>query len=157
MDVETKPLGRKKLNPKRVVRGSTRLHSELDSLFVYGTLMKGGDIHDLLKRHDIRFLGKAKMRGDLYLFRSENYPGAIPTAHPEHFVHGELYKLSNPSKALTALDKAEGCDEGLFYRRMMTVMQNGRKVRAWAYLYAKSPARAQLLPNGKFLQMRKTA
>jgi gamma-glutamylcyclotransferase (GGCT)/AIG2-like uncharacterized protein YtfP len=125
-------------------------------LFVYGTLMRGGDIHDLLK-HRVDLLGKAKMRGALYWFRAENYPGAVVTYQPDRFVHGELYRLLDPSKILPILDKAEGCKEGLFERRPVDVIRNGRKIRAWAYLYARSPGKAQLIPSGNFLQLHATA
>jgi gamma-glutamylcyclotransferase (GGCT)/AIG2-like uncharacterized protein YtfP len=135
--------------------GAGRTHGEL--LFVYGTLMRGGEIHNLLQRPGIRFVGKAKMRGELYMFKSAGYPGAVESAKNGQFVHGELYRVAEPRRRFPVLDKAEGCEEGLFERREVPVRRGSRTMRAWTYLYAKSPASGKPLAGGKFLPLRQSA
>jgi gamma-glutamylcyclotransferase (GGCT)/AIG2-like uncharacterized protein YtfP len=127
-------------------------------LFVYGTLMRGGKLHRALAPSpNVRFAGKAKIRAELYRLRGEEYPGAVPTSKLNRFVHGELYTLSNPDRILKRIDKIEGCDEGLFMRRLVDVWQNGKKHRAWTYLYGKPVSSAEPLPHGKFLPVHAVA
>src|ERR1700682_4590469 len=108
-------------------------------LFVYGTLMRGGKLHRALAPSTtVNFMGKAKIRAELYRPRGEEYPGAVPTSKPNRFVYGELYILRDPDRILKRIDEIEGCDEGLFMRRLVEVWQDGKKHRAWTYFYAKS-------------------
>lgn len=127
-------------------------------LFVYGTLMRGGKLHHALAPSpNVKFLGKAKIRAELYRPRGEEYPGAVLTSKPNRFVHGELYTLSNPDRILRRIDKIEGCDEGLFNRHLVDVWQHGMKRKAWTYLYGKSVSSAEPLPHGKFLPVHAVA
>ena len=127
-------------------------------LFVYGTLMRGGKLHRALSPSpSIKFVGKAKIRAELYRPRGEEYPGAVRTSKANRFVHGELYSLRNPDRILKRIDEIEGCDEGLFMRRLVDVWQNGKKQRAWTYLYGKSVSSAEPLPHGKFLPVHAVA
>ncbi len=120
-------------------------------LFVYGTLMRGQRSHrELARNRDARFAGTAKIQGELYRLRDVNYPGAVPTARPEHFVHGELYVLRNAERALRALDEFEGCGDGLFRRALVDVWTRERIVKAWTYFYARPLQQADLVPNGRY-------
>jgi gamma-glutamylcyclotransferase (GGCT)/AIG2-like uncharacterized protein YtfP len=121
-------------------------------LFVYGTLMRGGNLHHLLRPQDgAIYVGEGKIRGLLYGFRGANYPGAVATREPGRFVHGELYSLSEANALLERLDRYEGCDEGLFVRQDVQVL-GGKRLRAWAYFYARplASAGAALIPGGRF-------
>jgi gamma-glutamylcyclotransferase (GGCT)/AIG2-like uncharacterized protein YtfP len=127
-------------------------------LFVYGTLMRGGNLHHALAPSpNVKFVGKARIRAELYRPRGEKYPGAIRTSKPNRFVHGELYALRNSGPILKRIDEIEECDEGLFVRRLVDVWQNGKKHRAWTYFYAKSVSSAEPLPHGKFLPVHAVA
>lgn len=124
-------------------------------LFVYGTLMRGAALHYLLRESpQVSFVGKGKIRAKLYRLRGEEYPGAIPSPDENRFVYGELYRLRSPSRILQRVDEAEGCDEGLFVRRSVDVEQDGKKLKAWTYFYAKSLEGAEPLPEGRFVPMR---
>src|SRR5271170_4789003 len=102
-------------------------------LFVYGTLMRGGKLHPALGAlPNVRYVGKAKIRAELYRLRGVEYPGAVQTSRMNRYVHGELYSLSNPDRMLKRIDEIEGCDEGLFKRRLVDVWQNRKKHKAWA-------------------------
>lgn len=126
---------------------------KLNFLFVYGTLMRGGNLHHLLRPPDgAIYVGEGKIRGLLYSFRGANYPGAVATPEVARFVHGELYSLSDSDALLERLDRYEGCDEGLFVRQEVQVLA-GKRLRAWAYFYARplASAGAELIPSGRFL------
>jgi gamma-glutamylcyclotransferase (GGCT)/AIG2-like uncharacterized protein YtfP len=127
-------------------------------LFVYGTLMRGGKLHRALgSSPNVKFAGKAKIRAELYRLRGEEYPGAVRTSRLNRFVHGELYTLRNPDRMLKRIDEIEGCDEGLFKRRLVDVWRNGKKRKAWSYFYGKSVSSAEPLPHGKFLPVHAVA
>ena len=124
---------------------------ERSYLFVYGTLMRGQKSHrELMRNGDARFAGAAKIQGELYKLRNMNYPGAVPTAQPDSFVHGQLYVLRNPEPTLQSLDEFEGCGEGLFRRVIADVWTRGRTVKAWTYFYARPLQQADLVPGGKY-------
>jgi gamma-glutamylcyclotransferase (GGCT)/AIG2-like uncharacterized protein YtfP len=124
-------------------------------LFVYGTLMRGQRLHHHLQRQNgVLYLGKAKIRAQLYRLRGRGYPGAVRTSRAESFVHGELYQLSNPTETLRIMDKIEGCDEGLFVRKRVDIWHGDEKLRGWAYFYAKPVSRADHVPTGQFVQTR---
>ncbi len=126
---------------------------KLNFLFVYGTLKRGGSLHHLLRPHGgAVYVGEGKIRGLLYSFCDANYPGAVATREPGRFVHGEVYSLSDSDRLLQRLDRHEGCDEGLFVRQDVQVL-GGKRLRAWAYFYARplASAGAELIPGGRFL------
>jgi len=120
-------------------------------LFVYGTLMPGETSHHLLKRsQDVELVGAARIRGELYEFRSLDYPGAVPTKRPDRFVNGQLYRLRRPDSTLKILDEFEGCEEGLFRRSLVDVWLDGGKLKAWTYFYARPLKHAELVPTGAY-------
>jgi gamma-glutamylcyclotransferase (GGCT)/AIG2-like uncharacterized protein YtfP len=120
-------------------------------LFVYGTLMRGQKSHGLLaQRRNVEFVGLGKIRGELYELHSHGYPGAIPSAQPDRFVSGQLYRLRNPDSILEDLDEFEGCEEGLFRRALVDAWSKGRKVKAWTYFYARPLGQASPLLTGAY-------
>jgi gamma-glutamylcyclotransferase (GGCT)/AIG2-like uncharacterized protein YtfP len=122
-------------------------------LFVYGTLMSGQRLHKhLTARPDVRLVGNARMRGELYRPLGRRYPGAVRTGRRGRHILGELYELRQPAQTLPVLDRLEGCDEGLFTREQVMVSHKARKRRAWTYLYAKPLANAEPILQGSFAQ-----
>jgi gamma-glutamylcyclotransferase (GGCT)/AIG2-like uncharacterized protein YtfP len=122
-------------------------------LFVYGTLMSGQRLHKhLAERPSIRYLGTARMRGELYRPVSRRYPGAVRTGRKGRHILGELYELRQPSQTFPVLDRLEGCDEGLFTREQVVVSHKARRRRAWTYLYARPLENAELIHQGSFAQ-----
>ncbi len=120
-------------------------------LFVYGTLARGQRLHRYLKKiPGVRFRGEGKIQGELYVLPGEDYPGAILSSDRSLFVLGELYEIPEPSAAFRLLDKVEGCDEGLFRRRLVEVIAAGNRTKAWTYLYAQPLQDAKLIPSGEF-------
>src|SRR5580658_3326949 len=110
----------------------------MEHLFVYGTLMRGGRLHHLLRPSPgVAFAGTARIRGLLYRLARETYPGAVATSQRNRFVYGELYGLRDARALFQRLDEAEGCGEGLFVRRQVEVFRQSSSLRAWTYLYAR--------------------
>jgi|SRR5271163_363182 len=148
MRTKSKPAGRN----GRVSKTKTRLRqpaSKPQYLFVYGTLKRGAKSHHELGRNPgIRFVSEARMRGDLYKLQGEIFPGAVPTSVPNRFVEGDLFALSDPQKTLPDLDGFEGVDEGLFRRDLVDVWARGRRLKAWAYIYARPLTDANPIPAG---------
>jgi gamma-glutamylcyclotransferase (GGCT)/AIG2-like uncharacterized protein YtfP len=119
-------------------------------LFTYGTLKRRGRLHGQVMSQGARYRGNARIRGQLFKISGTSYPGAIPT-RSDNFVTGELYELETPAQALKAIDRLEGCDEGLYVRKLVGAwIGEDRKVRAWAYFYNKPLRKSRLIPSGQF-------
>jgi gamma-glutamylcyclotransferase (GGCT)/AIG2-like uncharacterized protein YtfP len=123
-------------------------------LFVYGTLMKGFR-GDWQRKLGAEFVGRGTIRANLYDLG--DYPGArVVGAEPGRRVSGELYRLRAPELALKFLDKHEEfCplqpNKSLFVRKLLAVtLEDGRKKRAWAYLYNRGIANAKLITTGRY-------
>ncbi|HXE32111.1 MAG TPA: gamma-glutamylcyclotransferase family protein [Terriglobales bacterium] len=126
--------------------------STSSQLFVYGTLMRGQRLHRHLQEAPaIEFMGNARIRGKLYHLPRRRYPGAIRDRGRRDFIHGELYRLAEPQPTLKKLDQLEGCDEGLFERRLVNVWPDGEnKTKAWAYFFARPLEKATPIPAGRY-------
>ena len=61
-------------------------------------------------RTEARLIGAATIQGRLY--RVSWYPGVVDSADPGQRVHGEVYALADPVKALAWLDAYEGIVPG---------------------------------------------
>ena len=120
-----------------------------NKLFVYGTLKRGGELHPELASQKTRFLGPAKIQGRLFRIKGESYPGAVPV-DSQQYIKGELYELEQPDEALRKIDEIEGCDEGLFERRLVDVWAGNKKTKAWAYFYAKPLKKSPPIASGHF-------
>jgi gamma-glutamylcyclotransferase (GGCT)/AIG2-like uncharacterized protein YtfP len=120
-------------------------------LFVYGTLKRGGKSYKRLRKHDgVDFRSSGRIRAELYRLQDKEYPGAVLTSAPDRFVKGDLFVLQDPQKTLRDLDEFEGVDEGLFRRELVDVWSQGRRVKAWVYLYARPLAAAEVIPTGVY-------
>jgi len=80
-------------------------------LFVYGSLMSSA-AHQMGERlrREARLIGEATIQGRLY--KISWYPGAVASGDPGERVHGEVYALDNPGRALAWLDAYEGIVPG---------------------------------------------
>jgi gamma-glutamylcyclotransferase (GGCT)/AIG2-like uncharacterized protein YtfP len=120
-------------------------------LFVYGTLM-GGQREDVLGEVGAKFVGRGTIRAKLYDLGQ--YPGA--KSDQRHQVRGELYRLTDPEKAITLLDEYEEfvVDErrkSLFVRdRALVTLEDGRTRTAWVYLYNRPVDESQFMPSGDY-------
>jgi gamma-glutamylcyclotransferase (GGCT)/AIG2-like uncharacterized protein YtfP len=131
------------------------LTSRGENLFVYGTLRRGFANEPAAPLHRSgQFLGRGKVRGRLYLIA--NYPGLVPAADGDRWVHGELYHLDSPETILDKLDKYEGCGPAdphpHQYRRetVPVLLDSGEWIDAITYVYVLPVHGKQEIPSGEF-------
>ena len=102
-----------------------------------------------LTKESICFLGQAQIKGKLFQIENEAYPGAI-AVDSDDYVIGEVYEIEDPINALWKIDIVDGCDEGLFDRKIVDTWLDGRKVRAWCYFYLKPVDQCEWIESGYF-------
>ena len=117
------------------------MNSEINKLFVYGSLRSGfrtTAYHYMAKYFHL--MGEATVQGRLY--DQGQYPVAVPTEE-ERFLTGELYQLNNLSEftwVIGQLDDYEGvnAEEGkkpVYKREIVNVLLNDRHIPAWIYWF----------------------
>jgi gamma-glutamylcyclotransferase (GGCT)/AIG2-like uncharacterized protein YtfP len=119
--------------------------AESFTLFVYGTLMRGGGRHPLLAGQ--RFLGEARTRSLYGLFDMGAYPGMVRRDADGQAVHGELYEVA--VDLLPLLDKAEGAPT---LYRLEPIEVEGWDGPASAYLYQKSVEGKPAYPDNRWVR-----
>ena len=104
-------------------------YSEL--LFVYGSLKKGFDNHNLLSKYAKR-LGKARTVKKFGMFEDSfgNYPYLIPAPYTR--IQGELYEIQR-KELMDKLDKFEGSPE-YYERKKIEVKSHHGVQRAFVYI-----------------------
>ena len=120
-------------------------------LFVYGTLRSqmNDPLHGLLEKHAV-LVGTGSFQGKLYDLG--RYPGAIPSHGKTDRVLGEIYRFSEPQRALEILDEYEG---HRFKRKRVTIIQaDGKSITSWIYLYVRSVTRRARIQAGDYVQYR---
>ena len=125
-------------------------------LFVYGSLVaaashpKGARL-----RQEALFLGPATIAGRLY--RVTWFPAMRPAIGPADWVHGELYRLSDPIRSLVWLDAYEGITPGgssaaapdkYFRAERPVTVSDGAIQSAWVYFYQQPLPAASHMPDG---------
>ena len=126
-----------------------------DLVFFYGTLMSG------FKRPgrsridpELTAVGRGSIQATL--FDLGIYPAAIPASDGR--VLGEVHRMSDVDRVLTALDEIEGYrpeqPDASLYTRVETpvTFDDGRVAPAWAYFYNAPLGRAQRIESGDYLQ-----
>lgn len=114
----------------------------LDSLFVYGTLMRNEQRFFALG-DQIYCALLAEVPGNLYDLGS--YPGLVNPSGPDEWVQGDFFRITNLATILPQLDWIEGFrgfgERGsLFSRRLVDVHVGDGKVRlAWVYVKEGTP------------------
>jgi ribosomal-protein-alanine N-acetyltransferase len=128
-------------------------------LFVYGSLLRGFELHHHLVRLGAKCCGKGRVAGQL--FDLGRYPGARPSTLKGKWVCGEIYRLRRPQHDLRVLDAVEGFDpsaleRGEFTRAMtMVTLEGGKSRRAWMYWLNRPLPRTRRIASGDYLQWRK--
>ena len=124
-------------------------------LFVYGSLMStAGHPMGARLQAEARLIGAATLAGRLY--RVSWYPGVVESTDPEQRVHGEVYALADPVRALAWLDAYEGIapgsrESGEYTRVERPVrLDSGEEITAWVYLYQKDVSQLPLVADGRW-------
>lgn len=119
----------------------------MTTLFVYGTLKRGGSNHAHLAGQ--KFLGPARTAAGYTLVSLGDYPGLVRSADDRKGVTGELWSVDDP--CLAHLDEFEGITENLYRRAeipLATPRSLGSAAPAETYFYARPVAgRPQLGPT----------
>jgi gamma-glutamylcyclotransferase (GGCT)/AIG2-like uncharacterized protein YtfP len=111
-------------------------------LFVYGTLMRGFRLHNLLAGR-AEYVGEGEVPG--LLFDLGSYPAAIRGSGGS--VRGEVYRLPDPG-FWVALDSAEGSQ---YHRGEVGVrMDSGGQVTACIYWHVGPLGGAVPIPGGDY-------
>jgi len=126
-----------------------------DLVFFYGTLMSGFKRPGRARIDpDLTFVGRGSIGATL--FDLGIYPAAIPAS--DERVLGELHRMNDVERVLTALDEIEGYRPGendsSLYTRFETAvtLDDGRVEQAWAYFYNAPLGRAERIESGDYLQ-----
>jgi gamma-glutamylcyclotransferase (GGCT)/AIG2-like uncharacterized protein YtfP len=126
-------------------------------LFVYGTLRRDRwhEMYRLLARY-ADFMGDATFHGRLFLV--DEFPGAMLSNSPNDVVRGEVYRLGSPDLVLERFDDYEefdsrAPDQSLYRRELVDVLlNNGKCIHAWIYLYNRPTEDLPPIPSGDFLE-----
>jgi len=108
-----------------------RIEPFKELLFIYGSLKKGFDNHNLLTKYAKR-IGKSITIGKFGMFEDSfgNYPYLVPV--PKMRIHGELYLIER-KELLDKLDQFEGAPE--YYERKKILVKSHRGThRAFVYI-----------------------
>jgi gamma-glutamylcyclotransferase (GGCT)/AIG2-like uncharacterized protein YtfP len=121
-------------------------------VFVYGTLMRGGANHDVLRRLGGSFVTAATTRSPRTLVDLGPYPALLALGSREDAapVTGEVWEITDA--ALRELDAFEGVPD-LYLRERLTVGSAGRgdAIEAFVYVLAGSPPpHARVIPTGRY-------
>lgn len=103
----------------------------MNTIFVYGTLKRGGSNHLFLRGQ--RFIGDARTAAGFTLYSLGDYPGMVRSPGDTQGVTGELWAVDDG--CLAELDRLEGLDEGLYARIDVLLVPNPCAGSAQTYLY----------------------
>lgn len=124
----------------------------MNSIFVYGTLMKGFDNHEKFLSDYITEQKKGWMKGKLYHL-PYGYPAVI---EGEGIVRGEIYYLRNIEDVLPKLDWLEDFNQAgtnEMYIRLKQKVQDENNSISLCYVYFWSPKRInELLNTGVYIE-----
>jgi gamma-glutamylcyclotransferase (GGCT)/AIG2-like uncharacterized protein YtfP len=130
------------------------------NLFVYGTLQTGLAPYEIAREVEkLKHVANATARGVLYDLGE--YPGAILNESSEKTISGMVLQLPDDPRVLAQIDRYEGFDPGSpetspFVRVLETVvLDSGRKLECWIYVYNRDPESAPLVHDGKFTRPRR--
>lgn len=103
----------------------------MTTLFVYGTLKRGGSNHGFLAGQ--RFLGTAQTPPGFTLYSLGSFPGLVALPTDTRGVTGELWSVD--SACLARLDVLEGLAEGVYRRAPISLQQPGPPATVETYYY----------------------
>ena len=127
--------------------------TEIDRLFVYGTLMRGESNAGLIPARSIRELRLATVQGLLY-GNGVACPSLVLTENSNEVVHGECLQIDHLPVLLEKLDELEGfggyADPAAIYHRTLiqAISRKGDRHRAWCYVSANREHPAHRIEGG---------
>lgn len=126
--------------------------SQLNHVFVYGTLMRGESRWLQLEPWSTDEVLDGHIKGRLY--RLGTYPGL--RLDEEGTVHGELHRCEDIENTLERLDTIEGHNEqnlgeGLYVRVPVSVQTLNGAVWAWTYVFNEVPDASTWMQEGRWV------
>lgn len=127
------------------------MDSSPQTVFVYGTLRRGGTNH--FRMAGAEFIASGTITGRMY--RIDWYPGLVLDSAGDE-IHGEAYSVG--PELLSALDVFEGLSageiEGSEYRRVQTTVmrQDSQTVTAWVWEWLGMVDESQRISDGDWLK-----
>lgn len=123
-----------------------------NTLFVYGTLMRGQASYERLAPRLQRTHGPARVER-ASLVHIDWYPGLVLDAQGE--VHGELYELDDIAAVLGELDAYEdfvgyGRSDSLYRRSLVSALSETGSMLAWTYIYLGDPDAFPRISSGRW-------
>jgi len=119
-----------------VDRGMFKKEEPINSLlFVYGSLKKGFQNHDIIKEATYKCKVRTRKKFAMYEEPFGNYPYLIDKGNQGHKIEGELYEI-NRKDLLDAIDEFEGAPTYYVRKSIMVEMRNGEIKKALAYFFA---------------------
>lgn len=112
-------------------------------LFVYGTLMRGGVRHAVLRGQ--RFLREAVTRPKYLLFDLGAYPGLVRAEEDGRAIYGELYEVER--RLIPRLDMIEGAPE---LYRLEPVEIEAETARVYGYTYQMTTKELRLIEDDRW-------
>lgn len=106
----------------------------MPTVFVYGTLKRGGRYHSMLAQQ--RFVSDARTVPGYTLYRPADYPGMVRSTEDCEGVTGELWEVT--SECLRRLDQLEGLNEQLYERVAIALQPPHDTLAVETYLYLRS-------------------
>lgn len=103
----------------------------MPTVFVYGTLKRGGRYHDILAAE--KFIDEACSVAGYTLYQPADYPGMVRAEEDTEGVTGELWEVSEV--CLAKLDSLEGLAQKLYERIPIALLAPHDSIVAETYLY----------------------
>ena len=135
-----------------VVAYRDKLTQKIDTdqyVFVYGTLKKGYNLHQVLEGSYSFGAGRLY---DHFIYHLGSFPGISPEKNAGPVI-GEVYEVT--LDVMETLDMVEG-EGSLYHRRLVPVeIHVGVRrctVQAWAYIYAGRPLSDQRIESGEWIR-----
>lgn len=126
----------------------------INHFFVYGSLMSGQKRFNYPTLESIRESIREGKVCSAALYDFEDFPGMVHTDDNDSCVYGEVHEFTSIDKAIKILDRLErynptDIETSLFKREeVIAILDDGTKIRAWAYFYNQSLKNAKRIPSG---------
>ncbi len=126
-------------------------------LFVYGSLHTASNPFHRLLKQKAKKIGEGAASGSLYFIG--RYPGAVMSKDGKK-IYGTIFLIED-IQVFKELDKYEEYnplhpEHSLFIRKAVIVTdEQGKKHRAWIYIYNKDVSGKRLIKGGNYRQFRK--
>jgi gamma-glutamylcyclotransferase (GGCT)/AIG2-like uncharacterized protein YtfP len=130
------------------------------NVFVFGTLMRGEPMHDLVRKHGLELAILAEVRGRLY--EVDGRPVLVLSDDPKEWVHGELIRCRDREGLFRELQvvhesRVPVAAVPACRRELVAVgMMDGHVREGWAYVCDEPPPGAVPIPSGDWREHRGT-